>query len=151
MAEKNWAGRCMHACMHVSSCVVRSNVFFSQSKIVSKRCPSRFFLRPSHIRVDPLLYKSKSTDKWEQYDWRVGKKIERVEKVLIPLEDAANNTQHNPWKRVDERQTWLQSPKFLYGWNTHVVRSLAKEDNSEVGEVLLVLSDFRIPVWNLLR
>ena len=34
------------------------------------------FLRPCHSRVDLLLYESKLTDKWEQYDWIAKKNLD---------------------------------------------------------------------------
>ena len=39
--------------------------------------PSNFFLRSSRNRVDLISYKSKPTDKWEQYDW-IAKNIRTV-------------------------------------------------------------------------
>ena len=41
------------------------------SKLIS--CLTKFFLRSSCIRVDLLLYESKTTDKRGQYDWRAEK------------------------------------------------------------------------------
>ena len=38
--------------------------------------PTNFFLHFRHIRVDLLSYKSKTTDKREQYDWRTEKNID---------------------------------------------------------------------------
>ena len=39
---------------------------------------TNFFHRSCHIRVDLLSYESKTTDKWEQYNWMVETNLDRA-------------------------------------------------------------------------